>query len=118
MKTVHYFRDENHNYWKVKNPKKKGLKFDIVTITHYGEKEILHGFDLPENLRSDYDFLDDDEFYSSQFIEHNGEFRFFGGFMRQEFFGFDGVQGDSYFSGDMVKFSNFGDSVFFARFSC
>ena len=89
---------------------------EIVTNNNW--RDVVYGFDLPEKLRADFDYLDDIE--CAQFVKYRGQFYDLGDFVRLDknspFTGWHGYLGSTYFSGVLVKLSRDGDQVMVGRY--
>jgi hypothetical protein len=84
-------------------------------------RHIVHGFELPENQRKEFDYLSDEEYTNNEFFEYKSQFYDLGEFMRCEGElkekGWQGYSADSYFSGIVVKYTD-DDSVIVGTYYC
>jgi hypothetical protein len=93
----------------------------LVIVSDYKPKEIISGYDLTDKEKKDYDFLEPDELDSSySFFRVSGQVYYLGNFMKLDGYResetrfWDGAEGTSYFSSNLVKYNDSGDSVYFA----
>ena len=83
---------------------------NIITNNHW--HNFLYGYELPESVRADFDYIDSDEFDAHDFIKYRGSYYDSGEFMRVPESANDGMDkwhgyhSDSYFSGVLVRFSD------------
>ena len=92
-----------------------------VIVSDYKPKEIISGYDLTPVEKEQFDFLDPETLNSTySFFRVSGQVYYLGNFMRlssdkesQTRF-WDGAEGTSYFSANLVKFTSCGDSIIFA----
>jgi hypothetical protein len=93
-------------------------------ITDHKYRNTLYGYELPERVRGDFDYLDSDEFESHSFVQYRGHYYDVGEFMRIPdtspfaLAGFDGYAADSYFSGVLIAFSEDCEQVKMATYLC
>jgi hypothetical protein len=86
-------------------------------ITNNQPREILSGWELPENLRSEFDYYEtNDDFYSASFFKYKGKYYDLSQFVRCNIEGWQGCHNDSYFSGLFIKFTNSNDAVIVASY--
>lgn len=86
----------------------------IITNGHY--RPLLFWEELTPKEQEDFDWEGANE---DNFFRYKGSVYNQGDFMRvsgEEFAGWEGVRGDSYFSGVLIKFSLCGDGVKVGRF--
>jgi len=78
----------------------------IITNNHWNN--LLYGYELPENVKPDFDYLDDID--SESFIKYKGCYYSVNDFMAAEYGVFsdnwDGYSSDSFFSGVLIKLSD------------
>ena len=80
-----------------------------TATTDNKEREILSWYDLPDSERAYFDYESARE---SSYIKYRGIWRDVHDMMRSPVAGYwDGYSGDSYFSGVVVKFDEYGDGV-------
>ena len=93
-----------------------------LTITSNNHDRLfLYGHELPEDVKSDYDYLEDID--SENFIKYRGVYYSLSDFMRidhgnqdPDLAYWDGVRSDSFFSGVLIKLSDCGDSYQIATY--
>ena len=88
----------------------------ITIITNNIPRNIIYGYELPESIRADFDYIDADEFHYHNFVLYKGNYYDLSDFMRiephnsfnciSEFHNWSGYHGDSYFSGVLIKLVN------------
>ena len=89
-------------------------------ITDHKSRFTIDGFELSENERAQFDYIDEPE--NGLFFRYRGELYDVGEFTRVPkdsplaLCGFDGLHIDTYFSGIAIKLLNGGESVKIARF--
>ncbi len=97
----------------------------LTIKTNNKPRQTVPGFVLFNNqaVRSQFDFLTDDEFRDGSFVKYHGWWYSMGDFMRVEnestgdLKGWDGYHGDSYFSGVLIKWADTsGDEVIMGRY--
>jgi len=91
---------------------------DLTIITNGHYRPVLCWEELTKKERSDYDWgwaVEDSYFRYKKQAYSLGEFM---RVTREELKDWDGVMGDSYFSGMLLKFSNCGDAVRVGRYYC
>ena len=87
---------------------------DKLTITTNSvPRNIIYGYELPESVRPDFDYIDAEDFDGHAFIQYKGRYYDLSDFMRiephnsfnciTEFQNWSGYQGESYFSGVLIK---------------
>ena len=85
-------------------------------ITNNKPRHLIYGYDLPAKVRSDFDYLNDEELDCSNFVRYRGQYYDLSQFMRSDSVtGWDGVAGQSYFSGVIIKIVD-SDSVIIGRY--
>lgn len=85
-------------------------------ITNNIPRNLKYGYEMPEKLRSDFDYLDDLD--SSEFFVYRGQWYDIGEFMRvpEELKPWHGYAADSYFSGTLIKLVD--DQIIVGRYYC
>lgn len=85
-------------------------------ITNNIPRNFKYGFEMPEKLRSDFDYLDD--LVSHEFFVYRDRWYDVGEFMRvpEEFKPWHGYAADSYFSGTLIKLVD--DKIIVGRYYC
>jgi hypothetical protein len=100
-------------------------KLTIVSNKHW--RFIEYGYELRdyEKQRKEFDFLDDESFDVSSFVWYKGVYHYLGDFLRAPiscgkpvFPGWEGYESDSYFSGNVINFSDDGESVQIGWYYC
>ena len=83
---------------------------NIITNNHW--HDFLYGYELPESVKTDFDYLDPEDLDQALFIKYRGCYYDSGEFMRIEnhpdsdFSNWHGYHSDSYFSGVLVRYSD------------
>ena len=77
-------------------------------------KEFLYGYQLTKKEKKYFDWMDEEELETSNFLRDRGSVYSTQDFMRiengpDEFKGWDGYAGDSFFSGTLIKLSDDGE---------
>ena len=79
----------------------------LQIITNNQEREIVYGHELPIDNRDDFDYLNDEKYQFNEFIVYRGTVYDLNQFMRVAedgaFKDWDGVHGETAFSGVLVK---------------
>jgi len=95
------------------------MGLSIQTNRH--DRLFLYGYELPEDIKTDYDYLEDLD--SENFIKYRGVYYSLSDFMRidhnaidPDLAYWDGVHSDSFFSGVLIKLSNCGDGYQIATY--
>jgi len=74
--------------------------------------EFYTGHDVPDSQKSDFDYLDEDEFLSNSFVKINDDFYDLSDFIRldgnSEFAGYHGLASQSYFLSYLIMISDCG----------
>lgn len=90
--------------------------------TNNQPRNILHGYDLPENLRKEFDYLSDEDFGCNDFFKYKGNYYDLGKFMRcpegLKNLGWYGYLSDSFFSGVLIKYTDDYESVIVGTYYC
>lgn len=92
-----------------------------LKITNIEECEILYGYQLPSDKRSDFDYLNDDDYEYQDFIKYRNDYYSMDQFMKcglNNPFGdfWHGYHSDSAFSGVLVHVSDCGCGVIAATY--
>lgn len=83
-------------------------------ITNNQPRPIIYGCELPEKVKRDFDYYDQNELDNATFFKYRGQYYDLGDFLRcgQECFAnWHGYRSDSFFSGLLVRLSSCGDFV-------
>lgn len=97
----------------------------LTIKTNNKPRQTVPGFVLFNNqaVRSQFDYLTDEEFRDESFIKYHGWWYAMGDFMRVEYEstgdlkGWHGYSGDSYFSGVLIKWADeSGEEVIMGRY--
>lgn len=85
-------------------------------ITNNIPRNLKYGYEMPEKLRSDFDYLDD--LVSHEFFVYRGQWYDICEFMRvsEELKPWHGYAADSYFSGTLIKLVD--DQIIVGRYYC
>ena len=92
-----------------------------LEIANIEECELIYGHQIPSKLRSDFDYLDDDDFECQEFFFYRGNYYDMGEFMKCSLnnpFGdfWHGYHSDSAFSGVIIHLHKCGDGVIAATY--
>lgn len=92
-----------------------------LTIGNIEECEIIYGYQLPPDKRSDFDYLSDDDYECQSFIKYRNDYYSIDQFMKcglNNPFGdfWHGYHSDSAFSGVLIHVSKCGDGVIAATY--
>lgn len=83
-------------------------------------RNVVYGFELPENQRKEFDYLSEEEYSNNEFFKYKGRYYDLGEFMRCEGElkeqGWYGYMSDSFFSGIVIKFDD--ESVIVGTYYC
>ena len=96
-------------------------KITIVTNNHW--RNFLYGYELPEKVKKDFDWMDKEELETSNFVKYHNCYYSLQDFMsfhntvhygkapeKGTFgYGYDGYNSDSFFSGVLIKISDCGE---------
>lgn len=89
-------------------------------ITNNVPRNLRYGYEMPQNLRADFDYIEPAEFDTHDFVEYRGQWYDLGEFMRVEnnsaLAGWHGYASDTYFSGVIIKYSADCDKVICGRY--
>ena len=93
----------------------------MQVISNFNWRNFIYGYELPESVRADFDYLDDDEFATRDFIKYRGVYYDTCEILRvpetdSELSYWDGYSPDTYFSGIVVKFSDDGEQYQIGRY--
>lgn len=94
---------------------------NLTIKTNNQYREILMGYDVPEQYRDDFDYMDNID--ENMFFKYKGQYYALDQFMvgtsdREELEGFHGIHNATYFSGVLIKLSDCGDMVQVASYHC
>jgi hypothetical protein len=95
-----------------------------VTIkTNNIPRQLKYGYEIPEKFKSDFYYIDAEEFDSHNFVEYKGVWYDPDEFMRidypnGEFKGWHGISYNSAFSGVLIKLCKDSDCVVMASYYC
>lgn len=74
--------------------------------------EFYTGADLTDEQKLEFDYMDENDFYSNSFVKINNEFYDLSDFIRldetSDYIGFHGIAGQSYFMAYLIMISNCG----------
>lgn len=94
-------------------------------VTNNVPRHVLYGYELSNDERIEFDYLEDDELIARSFFKYKGELYDLGEFMRitetmtlhnDQLKDWQGYMTDSYFSGILVKYLDHGESVIVGQF--
>ena len=92
---------------------------EITIITNNQPRDILYGSQLPEKYRKEFDYLTDEEYGDQAFFIYKNQAYGLSEFMRTDSFkDWDGVVGNSFWAGIVIKIINDGDSVIVGWYYC
>lgn len=94
----------------------------MKVITNNKPRKMLYGYELPESVKADFDYLDREEMEFRDFIFYRGNYYDIGEFMSTAGIeelkeSWTGYSSDSYFSGVVIKMVDC-DSVICGRYLC
>ena len=81
----------------------------LTIITNNVPRNIIYGYELPESVRPDFDYIDAEAVGGHSFVQYKGCYYDLNEFMRaedEELNAWHGVTGQSYFSGVLIKLVN------------
>ena len=79
-----------------------------ITTNHHW-RNFLYGYELPESVRADFDYLDDDEFATHEFIKYQGVYYDDSEFMDCALEYWHAYHADTYFSAILIRYSADGE---------
>lgn len=103
-------------------------KLTIRTNNHW--RDLIHGFELTETERAEFDYYDSDELDNASFFRYRGQVYDMGEFMRcpeprepgtnhaNSLEGWHGYASDSFFSGTCVRYADDCETVQVGRYYC
>lgn len=84
---------------------------ELTIITNNVPRDVVYGCELSDEIRKDFDYWEPEELDCQSFVKYRGVWYDLGQFMSNHGMpecsslkAWDGHQGDSYFSGTLVKF--------------
>jgi hypothetical protein len=89
--------------------------------TNNKPRHLIYGYELTEQERKDFDYLESEELDTSTFFRYKGQIYSLGDFMRcesDELKNWHGYLSDSFFSGVLVRLSDCGESLVVATYYC
>ena len=94
---------------------------ELTIRTNNVPRDIIYGFELSENEKKDFDFLNAEEIDQSSFFRYKGIVYYLGNFMvvpktDSEMSKWDGYESDSFFSGTVVRFVDDCERVIVGRY--
>lgn len=95
----------------------------LTIKTNNVPRNMLYGYELPTKWRSEFDWLDDEQFSCENFIKYKGYYYALSEFMNlhntgtPEFKSWHGYHGDSFFSGIVIKLCD-NEQVIVGEYSC
>ena len=72
--------------------------------TNHQYRNLTYGYELTEKQRADFDYIDEEEIMSHDFLKYRGIVYDVGSFERSNVAGWDGQFCDSFFSAILIKF--------------
>lgn len=92
----------------------------MKVVTNRVPRELIHGIDLSDKERAEFDFLTSEEIDCDLFFRYRGDVYYLGNFMRAEMFingiEWHGSQGDNYFAGTLVHLCDDHEHVIVGRY--
>lgn len=88
-------------------------------ITNNIPRPLVYGYELPENQRREFDYLSDEEYYSSVFVKYKGQYYDLLDFTKpfySKLIYWDGLRSDSFFSGILIKVLPSSEYVIIGRY--
>ena len=94
-------------------------KIDVITNNHW--REVISGYELPDKMRQEFDYLEGEDFDCNNFIKYNGQYYDLSDFLRIEgeshpLADWHGVANHTYFSGLVIRLSSCGDAYQIGRY--
>ncbi len=94
----------------------------VTIVTNNKPRHMLYGYDLPKSVRKDFDYIDDDEYASHDFVEYKGRYYDLAESIAvtdpvMEAAGWHSYEAGSYFSGVCFKLVDT-DTVVVGRYYC
>lgn len=84
--------------------------------TNNQARQILHGFELSEKAKAEFDYYSEDELDNAMFFKYKGQYYDINQFTRCDIEGWQGCHNDTYFSGLFIKFTDNQESVIVAQY--
>jgi hypothetical protein len=73
-------------------------------ITNHQYRNLTYGYELSDKEKAEFDYIDEEEMDMHNFLRYRGEVIDFDEFLHSpNINGWDGIRGDSFFSGVVVK---------------
>lgn len=92
----------------------------MKVVTNRVPRDLVHGCELNEKERAEFDFLTSEEIDCDLFFRYRGQVYYLGNFMRQEIeasgITWHGAQGDHYFAGTLVHICDDHEHVIVGRY--
>lgn len=86
---------------------------NIKIMTNNKPRQLIYGYELSDKQKQDFDYIEDID--SHDFVKYKGRVFDVGEFMITELEGWDGVSGQSYFNGYLIKIVD-SDTVIMGRY--
>lgn len=87
--------------------------------TDHKWKDFVYGYELPEKIKKDFDYLDPEDLEYNRFMKYKGSYYDLHEFIRVENMeNWNGVYNDSYFSGVLVELSGDLDQYRIGSYYC
>ena len=96
----------------------------MKVITNFHWRPPLYGYELPPEQRSEFHYLDNEEYMTREFIKYRGNYYDMHEFMvmpdsaEPEFSKWAGYLSDSFFSGLLIRYSEDGEQYQIATYIC
>ena len=91
----------------------------LTVTTNHQPRELVSLADIPARYADDFDYFDEDEKYSPRLFKYRGYYYDAHEFLRAEDFpGWNGQHGESYFSGVLIKWVDDCDRIIVGRYYC
>jgi hypothetical protein len=94
------------------------MMMEIITNNQW--RNLKYGYEMPEKFRNDFDYIDQAEFDTHDFVVYRGQWYDVNEFMSVEgnspFTGWYGYASDSFFSGIVIKLSDDNEKVIIGRY--
>ena len=98
---------------------------NVQVVTDNKWKDLLFGYELPESVLSDFDYIDSEELPTRSFIKYKGCYYDVGDIMRldfqrecypEQFKGWHGYVSETFFSGILIRLSDDGEQYQIASY--
>ena len=92
----------------------------LKVITNNVPRNMIYGYELSDKEKKEFDYLDQEELDTGDFVRYKGTVYHIGQFLHYGFkhngITWDGYHGDTFFSGILIKLVNNCEQVIMARY--